>query len=258
MRLECHIERADGSIGDLEHHVLNEVVLDRGASSYLAQLHLYVDGTRVTTVHADGIIIATPTGSTAYSVRLSRIASYEILLCGMVKVVGFCLCVRVACGLLLTRRRAAGSCPPAAPFAIRHCRASSSRPCARTRCRSGRLFYPTRSKSASIIRQRVGRVSLCVIACTVGHCSHQIFIPWECALLSSKYLCYGTVHYSRQIVYMGVCTLLVRYSMGVCTVVVKYSFYGSMHSFRQTFTLWECAALSSPSLCERTNAWTAF
>ncbi len=49
-------------------HILNDIVIDRGPSSYLSQLELYVDGHYLTTVHADGIVIATPTGSTAYSV----------------------------------------------------------------------------------------------------------------------------------------------------------------------------------------------
>ncbi|GFO16159.1 NAD kinase [Plakobranchus ocellatus] len=48
--------------------VLNEVVLDRGPSSYLSNLDLYIEGRRVTTVQGDGLIISTPTGSTAYAV----------------------------------------------------------------------------------------------------------------------------------------------------------------------------------------------
>ncbi|KAI9477192.1 hypothetical protein LPJ78_000450 [Coemansia sp. RSA 989] len=47
--------------------VMNEVVVDRGPSPYLAQLELYGDGTHLTTVEADGLCLATPTGSTAYS-----------------------------------------------------------------------------------------------------------------------------------------------------------------------------------------------
>lgn len=46
---------------------LNEVVIDRGTSTYLGMLDIYVDGIKVTTAQADGLIIATPTGSTAYS-----------------------------------------------------------------------------------------------------------------------------------------------------------------------------------------------
>lgn len=47
--------------------VLNEVVVDRGPSPYISNLEIYVDGIKITTVQGDGIIVATPTGSTAYS-----------------------------------------------------------------------------------------------------------------------------------------------------------------------------------------------
>merc|ERR1719282_535702 len=46
---------------------LNEVLVHRGRSNMLAKLDVTVDGERVTLVQGDGIILATPTGSTAYS-----------------------------------------------------------------------------------------------------------------------------------------------------------------------------------------------
>lgn len=46
---------------------LNEVVVNRGPSPFLTMLECFVDDNFVTTVQADGVIIATPTGSTAYS-----------------------------------------------------------------------------------------------------------------------------------------------------------------------------------------------
>jgi NAD+ kinase len=46
---------------------MNEVIVDRGSSAYLTMLECSVDGMLFTRVQADGIIIATPTGSTAYS-----------------------------------------------------------------------------------------------------------------------------------------------------------------------------------------------
>ncbi|XP_011876637.1 PREDICTED: NAD kinase-like isoform X4 [Vollenhovia emeryi] len=48
--------------------VLNEVVVDRGASSYLSNIDLFIDGKHVTSVQGDGLIVSTPTGSTAYAV----------------------------------------------------------------------------------------------------------------------------------------------------------------------------------------------
>jgi NAD+ kinase len=47
--------------------VLNEVVVDRGSSSYLTNITVYERDTFLTRVQADGLMIATPTGSTAYS-----------------------------------------------------------------------------------------------------------------------------------------------------------------------------------------------
>uniref|UniRef100_A0A7N8XDD8 NAD(+) kinase n=1 Tax=Mastacembelus armatus TaxID=205130 RepID=A0A7N8XDD8_9TELE len=47
--------------------VLNEVVVDRGPSSYLSNVDLYLDGRLITSVQGDGVIVSTPTGSTAYA-----------------------------------------------------------------------------------------------------------------------------------------------------------------------------------------------
>ncbi|KAJ1854786.1 hypothetical protein LPJ73_002425 [Coemansia sp. RSA 2703] len=52
---------------DSTFQVMNEVVVDRGPSPYLSQIELYGDGNHLTTVEADGLCLATPTGSTAYS-----------------------------------------------------------------------------------------------------------------------------------------------------------------------------------------------
>ncbi|KAG0346590.1 hypothetical protein BG004_001344 [Podila humilis] len=47
--------------------ILNDLVLDRGPSANLSLLELFGDEQHLTTVQADGIVISTPTGSTAYS-----------------------------------------------------------------------------------------------------------------------------------------------------------------------------------------------
>ncbi|XP_042902034.1 NAD kinase isoform X4 [Parasteatoda tepidariorum] len=72
-RLRCIIVRKnDLSDKKNEPHttflVLNEVVVDRGPSPYLSNIDLYLDGKHVTTVQGDGLIVSTPTGSTAYAV----------------------------------------------------------------------------------------------------------------------------------------------------------------------------------------------
>jgi NAD kinase len=73
-RLHARVVRAPGNNsssngGDAEPavEVLNEVVIDRGAAASLAVLRCYVDAHFATTVQGDGLILATPTGSTAYN-----------------------------------------------------------------------------------------------------------------------------------------------------------------------------------------------
>lgn len=60
----CAVERA-GSGED--YLVLNEVSIDRGMSAYLTNLECYCDNLFVTCVQGDGLILSTPSGSTAYS-----------------------------------------------------------------------------------------------------------------------------------------------------------------------------------------------
>jgi NAD+ kinase len=47
--------------------VLNEAVVDRGVSPYLALLDLSCNSHYLTTLQGDGIIFSSPSGSTAYS-----------------------------------------------------------------------------------------------------------------------------------------------------------------------------------------------
>jgi NAD+ kinase len=63
LRVEHH---SDGQLVSA-HDALNEVVVGRGALTRPARLKTLIDGSELTTYVADGLIIATPTGSTAYA-----------------------------------------------------------------------------------------------------------------------------------------------------------------------------------------------
>jgi NAD+ kinase len=63
--LKASIERNGQTI--LSQIGLNDVVVTRSERSRLVRLELFIDQTRLTEYHADGLIVATSTGSTAYS-----------------------------------------------------------------------------------------------------------------------------------------------------------------------------------------------
>ena len=66
MRLEAELSRRDAS-EPLECVALNDAVLERRAAHGLPTFSLHVDGQWVTDYRADGLIVATPSGSTAHS-----------------------------------------------------------------------------------------------------------------------------------------------------------------------------------------------
>lgn len=63
--LACAVTRTEKEI--IKGHALNEVVISQGAIARLFDLRTKINGELLTTFRADGIIISTPTGSTAYN-----------------------------------------------------------------------------------------------------------------------------------------------------------------------------------------------
>ena len=63
--MQGHVER-DGEVV-FSALAMNDVVVNRGATSGMVELRVEVDGHFVANQRADGLIIATPTGSTAYA-----------------------------------------------------------------------------------------------------------------------------------------------------------------------------------------------
>ncbi|RHZ03751.1 hypothetical protein DYB31_013314 [Aphanomyces astaci] len=90
-RLVCTIVRAPTSKDDsqidttanarIPIHALNEVVVDRGLGAALVELDCFCDDVALTKISADGIIIASPTGSTAYSLSAGLICLYISVPC---------------------------------------------------------------------------------------------------------------------------------------------------------------------------------
>ena len=65
MRLDVEVERGGHVVG--RHLALNDAVIGKSALSRMIDLETRADGAFVTTYHSDGLIVATPTGSSAYS-----------------------------------------------------------------------------------------------------------------------------------------------------------------------------------------------
>ncbi|CAI9764006.1 unnamed protein product [Fraxinus pennsylvanica] len=67
LRLRCEIIRNGKAVPGKVFDVLNEVIVDRGSNPYLSKIECYEHDRLITKVQGDGVIVATPTGSTAYS-----------------------------------------------------------------------------------------------------------------------------------------------------------------------------------------------
>ena len=78
-RMLLKVEARRGGRSYFQGLVLNDAVVNKAALARIAELACYIDGREATRYRADGLIVATPTGSTAYNLAAGGPILYPTL-----------------------------------------------------------------------------------------------------------------------------------------------------------------------------------
>lgn len=76
MMIEGYVQRASGERQDF--FAFNDVVISRPVISKMAEIHAAIDGEKFNSYKGDGLIVATPTGSTAYNLASGGPVMYPL------------------------------------------------------------------------------------------------------------------------------------------------------------------------------------
>ena len=74
MMLDVKVLRGDRVIS--QDTALNDAVISKGSMARVAEMEVLADRVKVTSITGDGVIVATPTGSTAYSMSALEIVAW--------------------------------------------------------------------------------------------------------------------------------------------------------------------------------------
>ena len=69
-RMTLAVDVPGADLGDVPTWALNDVVIDKSGTTSMIQVRASVDGVHLNTYWCDGLVVATPTGSTAYALSV--------------------------------------------------------------------------------------------------------------------------------------------------------------------------------------------